>query len=399
MDLFQNEFLDVVPHDALPFSVEEFQDRVARTRALMRENGVDILLVTTPENIYYLTGYRTTGYYFYQAFLLPLSGEPHFVVRRFEMPDVKGLSWTKGCIAIADGESWVDGTLRAVEACGGGDTIGYEERGFFTPPLILDGLRERLPKARLTPAGGLVESCRRIKSPQEITYIRKAAEIASIGMTAGMQAVRPGINENEITGAVYAAMMGAGGEYPSGGPYVVAGLRSVLTHQTAERTILEPGMTVLFEIGGIYRRYGSSLLRIAAVGKPSVRAQEIADVMRRALDALIAAIRPGVPAGAVDRAGRSIVEAAGLGPYWLHRAAYSMGISFPPGWGEGLVMDIKPDDTRPLEPGMIFHVVPSVHVPRFGAMGFSETVLVTENGCDVLTSYGPRGLVQCRGEA
>lgn len=392
---WHDDFLGVLPDDAAPFGLNEYKERLSRTREIMKERSIDLLLITSPENIYYLTGYRTTGYYFYQALLVPAKEEPCFVVRRFEMPDVKGLSWAKNCIAMDDTESWVDATMRAVAACRfSSGSIGYEHRGFFLPPEILDGLRTELPGARLVPATGTVEVVRRVKSPQEITYIRKAADIASIGMAAGIAAIRPGVTENLVTGAVYAGMMNAGGEHPSGGPYVVAGIRSVLTHQTAERVKLEEGQTVLLEIGGCYRRYGASLLRIASVGRPSQRAVEIADVMLRALDALIGAIRPGVANGVADRAGRSVVEAAGLGRYWLHRAAYSMGVGFAPGWGEGLVMDIKPNDPRPFEPGMVFHLVPSLHIPGFGAMGFSETVLVTETGCEVLTNF-ERGLIVC----
>ena len=87
----------------------------------------------------------------------------------------------------------------------------------------------------------------------------------------------------------------------------------------------------------------------------------------------------------VDRAARSIVEEAGLGERWLHRTGYSVGVSFPPNWGEGYIMDIKPDDPRQLRAGMVFHTVPWVLLPDVGAIGLSETWRVTDDSVEVLT--------------
>jgi Xaa-Pro dipeptidase len=119
--------------------------------------------------------------------------------------------------------------------------------------------------------------------------------------------------------------------------------------------------------------------------------RKAANAVLGALDALLAAVRPGVTSGEIDRAGRSVVEKAGLDQYWLHRTGYSIGIGFPPGWGEGHIMDLKPGDPRPLQPGMTFHTVPMIGIPGLGAIGFSETWAVTEHGAEVLTKT-PRRL-------
>lgn len=377
----------------LPFTLEEYRGRLARVREGMRGRGVDLLIVTTPENIYYLTGYRTTGYYMYQALLVPLEGEPHFVVRKFEMTNVQGLSWIKGGIGLEDNEDILEGTVRAVVAGGEAEArIGFEDRGFFLPPAILDGLRGRLGKAQFVPAGGVVEGCRLIKSPAEIAYIRKAAAAAVAGLKAGIADLRPGRTENDVAAAVYRGMLKAGSEYPSSPPYVVAGARSALGHATYQGHKIRSGQNVYFEIGGSYQRYGGAIMRMVAVGKPSAEAKKTAAVVIGALEAIIAAIKPGVTSGSVDRAGRSVVERAGLGQYWLHRTGYSIGVGFPPGWGEGHIMDLKPGDERVLDAGMTFHLVPLLLIPGMSAMGFSETVLVTRTGNEVLTRF-PRKLL------
>jgi Xaa-Pro dipeptidase len=377
----------------LPFTLGEYRDRLARVRAGMHGRGVDVLLLTGPENIYYLSGYQTTGYYIYQALVVPLEGEPQFVVRRLEMTNVQGLSWLKRGIGIDDTEDPLDVTLRAVRDAGGaGARLGYEERGFFLPPAVLEGLRDRLPGAKFVPASGVVEACRVVKSPAEVAYVRQAALAAGVGLRAGLARVRAGRTENDVAGAIYAGMLRAGSEYPSSQPYVVTGPRAALGHASYAAHRFRAGHVVYIETGACIKRYGGAIMRMVSIGKPSAEARRMAKVMIEALETIIRTIRPGVTSGAVDEAGRGVVERAGLGKHWLHRTGYSIGIGFPPGWGEGHIFDLKPHDERRLEAGMTFHLVPLLLIPGTGAMGFSETVLVTRTGCDVLTRV-PRRLI------
>jgi Xaa-Pro dipeptidase len=115
-------------------------------------------------------------------------------------------------------------------------------------------------------------------------------------------------------------------------------------------------------------------------------------VIIEALDRAIEAIRPGVRSGDVDAACRSVFERAGLAEHFTHRTGYGIGIGFPPNWAEGRMVALRPNDPRVLEPGMAFHLVPSVFMPGLG-MVFSESVVVTDRGCELLTQY-PRQLVE-----
>ena len=376
-----------------PFEAGEFAARIAKARAGMAARGIDLLLVSSPENMYYLTGYRTTGYYVYQLFLLPLEGEGVFVTSKLEHSNVRAVSQVARGLWVSMTDDPVEVTLRAAREAGaeGAKAIGYEERGFWTPPQILDAVRAGFPNAKSVAAGAILEDARRIKSPAEIACIREAARIASAGVRAGIVEVAPGVTENAIAGTVYKAMFDEGCEFPSGQPYVVTGPRGALAHMTAERHLVETGHCVYFEVGGCFKRYSGSVMRMVSVGPPSDRAKRLAEASLGALQAAIEAIRPGAISQDVDRAGRGVVQRAGFGEFFHHRFGYSMGIAFPPGWGEGLVMDIAEGNERALEPGMAFHLVPNMVVPEFGAMGFSETVLVTEDGNEILTD-APREL-------
>ncbi|MCX7356060.1 MAG: Xaa-Pro peptidase family protein [Alphaproteobacteria bacterium] len=369
-----------------PFSIGEFKTRLKNVRTKMRAKDIDMMLVTGPENIYYLTGYRTTGYYVYQALVVPANGEPQFVVRRLEFTNVQSLSWIKKGYAVADTESYFEATASCIEGLGGARArIGFDDQGFFLPAGILDALRARLKNATFVPAGGVVEACRLIKSPKEIEYIREAAGTAVMGLEAGYKVIKAGRTENEVAGTIYNAMVSAGSEYVGSQPYVVTGTRSALGHATFERNKIKAKDLVFLEIGGSWYRYGGAIMRTVSVGKPSAEVKKAAEAVQGALEALLAAVKPGVTSGDIDRAGRRIVEKAGLGKYWIHRTGYSIGIGFPPGWGEGHIMDLKPNDPRPLQAGMTFHSVPMIGIPGVGAIGFSETWAVTKTGVEVLT--------------
>ncbi|MEM7120589.1 MAG: Xaa-Pro peptidase family protein [Pseudomonadota bacterium] len=379
----------------LPFSIDEYKARLAAVRATMGVADLDLLLVSSPENIYWLTGYRTTGYYVYQLLIVPAEGEPVFVTSRLEGEAVRALSWVKDNVTVFMGDDEVALSIGAARGASPAvRRFGYEERGFWLPPQILDAFRDTFGEQAGVASGAILEDARRIKSPAEIALIREAARIASIGMAAGIAAVEPGKTENVIAGSVFAAMMAEGGEQPAGGPYVVAGPRAAVTHMLPERAEVKAGEPVYFEVGGCYRRYSGSLMRMACVGPPSNAMANRAAVMIEALEAMIDTIRSGVTSQDVDRAGREVVAQAGLAECFRHRAGYSLGVAFAPGWGEGLVMDIAEGNERPLEAGMVFHLVPMVGFRGWGNMGFSETVLVAEGGCEILTDM-PRELAVC----
>jgi len=163
----------------LPFAREEYNDRMARVKAAMAAARLDLLLVTSPENIYWLTGYRTTGYYVYQILLLPFDGTPQFVTSKLEHECVRALSTIKTGLTVFMGEDEVAKTLQGIDATGTKPSrIGYEERGFWLPPRVLDAVRDRFGREATVGAGHVMEDARRIKSPAELACIREAARIA-----------------------------------------------------------------------------------------------------------------------------------------------------------------------------------------------------------------------------
>ncbi len=376
----------------LPFALSEYQARLAKVRRAMDQRSLDLLLVTGPENICYLTGYATTGYHVFQALLVPLTGRPSFVVRRLELGNVEHGSCVEQAVPVDDGADPIAITASAVRDLGA-RSVGYEDQGFFLTAAAVEGLRAALAPARLAPASGLVESARRIKSPAEIALIEAACGIAEAGLETGIAAVTPGRSENRVVAALYGGLLEAGSEYTGSPPFVAAGRRSAIRHATFAMAEIGATDNLWFEVPASRHRYHAGIGRTVAVGPEPERLRRLSDLVLSAIEAMIQAIRPGVTSGEVDAAGRSLVAQAGLGELWPHRGGYSLGVSFPPGLGEGHIMDIKPGDPRPLEAGMVFHLVPILFAPDLGAVGCTETVAVTPGGHETFATL-PRRLIR-----
>lgn len=373
-------------NENLPFGLAEYRGRLAAMRAGMAARGIDLALVSIPENIYYLTGYTTLGYYMYQTLLVPVDSEPLLLTYREELINIERLSWLERYVNYGVGDDPVQVTIDTIAGLGvAGKTLSIEESGFFFPIRTYKKLAAGLAGVSFVDGSGLVEAGRLIKSPAEIGYIRQAARAAMAGMEQALAEARPGNTENDVAAAVYRATLRHGSEYPGSPPYVISGERSGLPHGTWEGRRLRDGDIVFLEFSGCVKRYSAAMMRTAFIGDPPPAVRGRADAVLDGLAAAIGAIRPGATSGEVDEACRRTMNKHGFGDH-THETGYSIGVCYPPGWNESHIMNLHPGDPTVLRPNMVFHLVPSLIVPELqGHVGFSETVVVTEDGCEVLT--------------
>ena len=373
-------------NDNLAFSLEEYRERLDTVRKAMAGRGVDIALVSVPENIYYLTGYTTLGYYMYQVLMVPVDDEPLLLTYREERINVERLSWLDRHVDYTVTDDPVQVTVDTVRGLGvAGKTLSIEEGGYFFPIRTYRRLMESLGDVRWVDGTGLVESARLVKSDAELGFIRQAADAAMAGMAEALAEARPGKTENDVAAAVYAATLRHGSEYPGSPPYVISGERSGLPHGTWEGRELRDGDIVFLEFSGCVKRYSAANMRTGFIGTPPPSVTGRATAVIDALETAIATIRPGATSGEVDAAARKAILAHGFGDH-THETGYSIGVCYPPGWNESHIMNLHPGDETVLRPNMVFHLVPSLIVPELnGHVGFSETVVVTETGCEVLT--------------
>lgn len=377
--------------ETLPFSAETFERRLAAARDAVAKRGLDAMLVTLPANIYYLSAFHTPAYDYCQFVLVPASGSPtmfnilheseylvaqrSYIQKRFTYPGFNQHLEAAGDLLVREG-------LAA-------GRIGIEKASFFFTIRDFEGLSKRLPKARFEDASGLVESFRKVKTPDEIAYIRQAARVCEAGMRAGVDACREGASGCDISAAVHHALISAGGDYTSYPAFINVGWGSSLVHNTWDATKAQRGDLVFLELSGVVRRYGAALMRSVAIGaipdEMEQRNRVVHDVLQRTMDA----VKPGVTSGQVNQA--CLDAFARHGYKNLKRAGYSMGINFPPGWSEGNFLDISQGNPTVLEPGMVFHLPQPFRVAGQQTVSTSETVLVTPDGCEPITRF-PREL-------
>jgi Xaa-Pro aminopeptidase len=377
------------------FAGAEFAGRLACLREAIGAAGLDWLLVLHPVSIRWLIGQDTKSYTNFQC--LPVSAKPSPLVvftrgtehAEFAADTIADEIRTYGGAEPEDPmqafAAFVD-ELGLHHAC-----LGMEVPGGYLQPNHYVQLKSLLGDALVQEPCNLLSTLRAIKSPAEIAYIREAAGIAGIALDALIGAVRDGISELELAAAAYHALLSHGAGIPASTMNLMTGERSAfaLGGPTERRT--RRGDTGLVEIGAARRRYTSTLGRQWSFGKPSPRLIELHDVILRASDACIAAMRAGVPAIEPHEAAKRVIASAGLDQYRAHTSGYGMAPGFPPSWGES--PNMFGGSTDVLRAGMVVSVEPAVFLPEDGlGVRLIDNVLIGETGVEVL-SRRPRDLI------
>ena len=369
------------------FASGEYESRIRKVREGMEINGLDVLVIHSPENIYYLSGYQTPGYYWYQALVLPLNSEAIFIAPPHEAALIPEFSWVEDSRVYPDTSDWAQITGEILKELSlTRSSIGLETKSRFLTVDFYQSIQSLLPDAQLIDGSGIVESCRLIKSASEIEYMRKAADVSSRGMKAGIKAVIEGASELEVAAAVHSELDMAGSEYTGLPAFITSGERSHLVHATWSPKQIDYGDLVFMEIPGSVNRYHAAQSRSVFVGEQTQKLIEANRVATEALETAKISMKQGVAASSVFKAGSSVINDADIGYKQGRRIAYGIGTAFPPGWDEGDIFSINIDESRPLLPGMCFHLITTMRVPGLGAIGCSDTVLVTDEGVETLTN-------------
>ena len=375
------------------FSVDEYRGRLRRAHAAMDAAGLDALLVMNPANVFYLSGFQTFAVDGAACLVVPRHGEPAIAMD----PPEFGSAWIS--VWFDDLRGYPPGSDRPAYAASmlaenglERGRIGADDASWGQTPAFRAGLEQALPHAEFVSAGELFIELKRLKSPAEIEHIRWAALATREATEAAVATAAAGVTDGEIAGAAYAAMTRAGGEYPCLSPIVTSGPRSGMLHTTHKRHTIQAGDNVLLEIGGCVQRYTAPQMRTLTIGPASDEVRRAADACIAALDAVLDALRPGAVARDVADIGWRALAAAGDDLVFHGNFGYGIGAGFPPNWADATGF-IQRDQSTVLEPGMVFHH--PIAVRRLGAFGvaFSETSVITRDGCEVLT-HGERVLIE-----
>ena len=366
------------------FEAAEYEARLARVQARLREGGHDALLAFLPESVTWLTGFFTRGYGSFQFAIVPAEGRPCLVCRDVEAFYLDATSvfpdralWTDTDAPVAVGAAAIRDRMGASPA------LAVEMGAWPLSAARLEALRAALPGARWADASRLVTDLRLIKSPAEISLQRRAARAAEAGMQAAVDSAGAGVSEREMAAEICAAMIRAGSDLP--GPGVMSsGARAFHLHGGYSDRVLEAGDIVQIEVTPNVRHYHARFMRPIRVAPVPDGDEEVVDRLIAIQDAALAEVGPGVPARVPDAVYREGVLSAGLRESYTNKTFYSVGLLLQPSGGEPL--EATPEATWRFEPGMVFHT----YVLARG-FGMSETIAITESGFERLTNF-PRRL-------
>lgn len=321
-----------MPPKELPFSPQEFENRIAATRNAMVKHGLDLLILAEPEDIYYLTAYQTVGAPAVQALMVPASTdqEMYFVTRLLELSNAEYRSVLHQYVAYKDTEDSIAKVceeIRTRSPCC--KTIGFQDDCKRLSYAQVQRIRKFLEDRTFVDCSSLVKDLRVVKSPAEQAVMAHAAFFCALGQSAAIESSRPGMSETQISALVYKAMMDAGCEWTAYPPFVCAGRNSCMGHYTGAQDVLKEGETLFLEIGGCYRRYHAAMMRTCYVGNDLPPAlAEAGQAVAKAVEVAMAAMVPGATCGDVDAATREILSRPEKG--WVNslRTGYSIGVGF-----------------------------------------------------------------------
>ena len=372
------DILAQVPAGAeAPFPPAEYERRVAGVRQVMHAKGFDLLLTTGAENIFYLSGQQTPGYYMFQCLAVPAEGPCFLINRALESPNARLQSVLTDIHGYADDADPAVAVAAALKARGWqGKRVAIDQNGWFLTVNLYNTLTAAF--GPLLDGSFIVEPLRRVKSPAEIAQIEQAARVNDAGMAAGLAEMRPGVNENDVAAEIMAASIKAGGEFVGMEPFVTSGPRSGVAHTTWKRRTVVPGDVVILETAACYNRYHAALYRTIFVGDVPALAEDMYKVCDEALWAAIEALRPGNTCADVHAAAQAVIDRHGYTDGYRKRAGYSMGISFAPDWGEGNILSLYRGVDVKLQPGMVFHVPVTLRDYAKFTVAVSDTIVVTE---------------------
>ena len=377
------------------FPPAELEQRLAKTRQAMQDCGLDALVVSVPENIYYLTGLDHWGFFACHVLVVPLQGSMALACRAMERITVENQVDNAEFYGHADTEELADYVIDILSDRGlTSARLGIEKRSLFMTPRIYEMIIAGASTAEWTDGSGIIDELRLVKSPLEQEYTRKAAAAADAGTLAAVDAIHDGASDYEIAAECNRAMILAGSEYPGFGPFIRPTTRLGEEHTTWRGDVLHDGDAVFLEIGGAYRKYQAPMGRLVYIGAAPPGAEASADLAIRGMQAICDALKPGATAGEVYQAWKDVADGAGLLDYHRHHCGYMVSIGFPPSWtGGSMVTSLQPGSSRRLKAGMTFHAHSWFTNTEVADYFISNTVLLTDNGAENLTLQTPQTLI------
>ena len=386
----------------LYFNVEEYQQRLRAVRESMSAKGIGTLVVTDPANMNYLTGFDGWSFYVHQCLVVfSDQTQPIWVGRGQDANAARLTSWLDDNHIRAYTDDYVQSLVKhpmdfvadIIHEMGyEAGVIATEMDTYYYTAKCQERLVLALPQASFTDGTNLVNWVRIIKSDSEIDYMKKAARIAEKTMEKAFEVVAEGVRQCDAAAAIYQAQISGtpefGGDYPAIVPLMPTGIRTSTPHLSWTDEPYRRGETVILELSGCYRRYHCPLARTLIIGEASQKVMDLEAVVVEGIGQALDAVKPGVTCEDIERVWAKSIAKSGF--IKDSRIGYSMGLNYPPDWGEHTA-SLRPGDKTVLKPNMTFHMIPGIWLEDVG-VEISESFRVTETGVETFTKY-PRKLL------
>lgn len=382
------------------FEKEEYEIRISKVRKSMDEKNIEVLIVTDPSNMAWLTGYDGWSFYVHQCVVLSLEGEPFWYGRGMDTNGAKLTVFMQHENIIGYPDDYVQNPEKhpmdylseiLTEKDWAQKTIGVEKDNYYFSASCLESLQRNLVQANFVDSTGLVNWQRTVKSPRELEFMRKAAKIVEKMHARIFEVMEPGMRKNDLVAEIYhSGITGTedgGGDYAAIVPMTPTGADASAPHLTWDDQPIPNNSGTFFEIAGCYRRYHCPLSRTIYLGQPPQKYLDVEKAVLEGIEAGLEAAKPGNFAEDIEAAWRKTI--AKYGYEKESRCGYAIGLSYPPDWGERTVSFRKGDKTV-LEPNMTFHFMPALWFDDWG-LETTESIVITDSGVETLANV-PRKL-------
>ena len=389
------------------FTDAEYEQRLAAVRKLMDRQGLSAIIVTDPANIFYLIGYNAWSFYTPQMLFVPMDGDMVFFARDMDARGAHRTTWLPDDQIVGYPESyihrphvhpfdWVAFALRQrhlIAPASRGGSVGLEMDSHFFSPKAYRALFNAIPEWKLVDCFELVNWVRSVKSDAEVQLMRQAGMVCSEAMRAAIDTIDIGVRQCDAAAAISQAQITGtdqfGGDYPAIVPMMPTGEAADTPHLTWHQGTFVGGEAVVVELTGAHNRYHCPLARTVSLGPVNKDVDYVAGATAEGLNNVLDAIAPGVPTRELASTWNWTLAKYGLEK--PSRLGYSIGIGYPPDWGERTI-SIRTEDETILEENMTFHIVCGMWMDGYG-FELSESVRVSATGVETFTSF-PRDLIR-----
>ena len=375
----------------LHFTTAEYQERLQRLTARMREEKLDAMLLFAQESMYWLTGYDTFGYCFFQTLVVKADGTMTLLTRSADLRQARHTSVIENIVVWvdrvnADPTADLRNLMSDMDLLGARVGVEYDTQGMTgRVARLLDA--QLMTFCTLVDASQLVGNLRLNKSAAEIVHITRAAELADEAYDAALPLIKAGASEADILAAMQGAVLSGGGDYPANDFIIGSGADALLCRYKAGRRTLDGQDQLTLEWAGVSAHYHAAMMRTVMIGTPGPRHLELYDACRQAMEAIEAILKPGSTFGDVFDTHARIMDERELARHRLNACGYSLGARFAPSWIEQQMFHAG--NSQPIEPDMSLFVHMIIMDSDTGtAMSLGQTYLTTEDRPRTLSRHG-----------